>query len=86
MCAQSLSCVQLFATPWTIAAMLLCQWDFSGKYTGVGCHALLQGIFPTQGSTYVSCIGRQIFTTEPPENLCILASICIAVLYFISLE
>ena len=28
---------------------LLCPWDFSGKNTGVGCHALLQGIFPTQG-------------------------------------
>ena len=24
--------------------------DSSGKKTGVGCHALLQGIFPTQGS------------------------------------
>ena len=24
--------------------------DFPGKYTGVGCHALLQGIFPTQES------------------------------------
>ena len=24
--------------------------DSLGKYTGVGCHALLQGIFPTQGS------------------------------------
>ena len=23
--------------------------DFAGKNTGVGCHALLQGIFPTQG-------------------------------------
>ena len=23
-------------------------WDFSGKNTGVGCHALLLGIFPTQ--------------------------------------
>ena len=23
--------------------------DFPGKSTGVGCHALLQGIFPTQG-------------------------------------
>ena len=22
--------------------------DSPGKYTGVGCHALLQGIFPTQ--------------------------------------
>ena len=29
---------------------LLCPWDSSGKNTGVGCHALLQGIFPTQGS------------------------------------
>ena len=25
-------------------------WSFSGKNTGVGCHFLLQGIFPTQGS------------------------------------
>ena len=25
-------------------------WGFPGKNTGVGCHFLLQGIFPTQGS------------------------------------
>ena len=25
-------------------------WDFPGESTGVGCHFLLQGIFPTQGS------------------------------------
>ena len=25
-------------------------WDSPGKNTGVGCHFLLQGIFPTQGS------------------------------------
>ena len=25
-------------------------WDFPGKSTGVGCHFLLQGVFPTQGS------------------------------------
>ena len=29
---------------------LLCPWDYPGKDTGVGCHALLQGIFPTKGS------------------------------------
>ena len=29
-------------------ARLLCPWDFPGKNTQVGCHALLQGIFPTQ--------------------------------------
>ena len=26
------------------------HWDHPSKNTGVGCHALLQGIFPTQGS------------------------------------
>ena len=31
-------------------ARLLCLWDFPGKDTGVCCHSLLQGIFPTQGS------------------------------------
>ena len=25
------------------------HWDSQGKNTGVGCHALLHGIFPTQG-------------------------------------
>ena len=27
-----------------------CPWDFSSTNTGMGCHALLQGIFQTQGS------------------------------------
>ena len=31
-------------------ARLLCPWDSPGKNTRVGCHALLQRIFPTQGS------------------------------------
>ena len=29
----------------------LCPWDSSGKNTGVGCHLLLQGIFPTWEDT-----------------------------------
>ena len=32
-----------------IAHRLLCPWDSPGKNTRVGCHALLQGIFQTQG-------------------------------------
>ena len=28
-----------------------CLWDSPGKNTGMGCHALLQGICPTRGST-----------------------------------
>ena len=43
----SLSCVQLFATPWK---RLLCPRDSPGKVTGVGCYSFLQGIFLTQGS------------------------------------
>ena len=27
-----------------------CPWNLSGKITGVGCHFLPQGVFPTQGS------------------------------------
>jgi len=34
----------------TVAPRLLWPWDSPGKNTGVGCHFLLQGIFPTQGS------------------------------------
>ena len=33
---------------------LLCPWDSSGKNTGVGCQALLQGIFQIQGSNHPS--------------------------------
>ena len=47
-----LSCfsrVQLCATTWIVAPGLLCPWDSPGKSTRVGCHFLLQGIFPTQG-------------------------------------
>ena len=46
-CCQ-FSHVWLFAIPWT-EARLLCSWDSPGSNTGVGCHFLLQGIFPTQG-------------------------------------
>ena len=38
-------------TPWTLARQAPLSVGFSGrKNTGVGCYALFQGIFPTQGS------------------------------------
>ena len=37
---------------------LLIPWNFPGRTTGVGYHALLQRSFPTQGWNPVSCIGR----------------------------
>ena len=36
--------------------------DSPRKNTGVGCHALLQGIFPTQDRTQVSHIAGGFFT------------------------
>ena len=47
---QSLSCVLLFSTSWTVACQALCSWDFSGKNTGMRCHFLLPRIFLTQES------------------------------------
>ena len=36
---------------------LLCPWNSPGKSTGVGCHFLLQGIFPTQGlNPHLLCV------------------------------
>ena len=52
-CAQLLSHVQLFVTPWTVARQaplsigLYSPWNSPGLNTGVG--SLSQGIFPTQG-------------------------------------
>ena len=40
--------------------MVYSPWGSPGKSTRVGCHSLLQGIFPTQGSNPVSYISRQI--------------------------
>ena len=46
---QLLSRVQLFATPWTVSTPVSsCLGNSPGENSGVGCHALLQGIFLTQ--------------------------------------
>ena len=37
-----------------------CSWDSPGKSSGVGCHSLVQGIFPTQGSNPSLLCCRQI--------------------------
>ena len=49
---------------------LLCPWDFPGKNTGVGCHFLLQGNFPTQVSSPGLPHCRQMLTVFP-EHLII---------------
>ena len=46
--AHMLSCVRLPAAPPTTARQAPLSVGFSSKNPGVGCHAPLQGIFPTQ--------------------------------------
>ena len=43
------------------------HWDFSGKNIGMGCHFLLKGIFPTQGSNpHLLHWQMDSFNTAPP--------------------
>ena len=55
---HSLSHVRFFVTSWAVTLPGgLCLWNLPGKYTGVGCLFLLQGIFLTQGSSwYLRCL------------------------------
>ena len=57
----------------------LCLWDFPGKNTAVGCHFLLPGLFPTQGSepeALVSpALAGRFSATEPPGKPCDLGSL-----------
>ena len=48
--APVVSCVQLLQRRGLLPSRLLCPWDYPGKNSAVGCHFLLQGIFPIQGS------------------------------------
>ena len=48
-CLVTQSCLTLCYPQGLQPSRLLCPWDSPGKKTGVGCHALLQGIFSTQG-------------------------------------
>ena len=49
-CVHVLSCARLFVTPWTVTCQVPLSMGFSRQEHWSGCHFLLQGIFPTQGS------------------------------------
>ena len=57
---KPLSCVWLFATPWTVPHQAPLSMKFSSKNTAMGCHSLLQVILPTQGSNLDLLHCRQI--------------------------
>ena len=49
-----------------LPARPLCPWDSPGKNTGVGCHALLQGIFRTQGLNPHLCVSLPLAPPGKP--------------------
>ena len=54
---------------WPCGCSLPGSWNSPGKNSGVGCHVLLQGIFPTQRLNPFSCgscIAGRFLTVEPP--------------------
>ena len=55
-----LSCVWLFATPWTVAQQTPLSRNSPEKNTEVGSHSLLQGSFLTHGSNLGLLHCRQI--------------------------
>ena len=57
-------------------ASLLCPWNSPGKNTGVGCHSLLQTIFPAQGLNPVFCIAGRFFLSSKPLGKARLISTC----------
>ena len=58
-CLVSKSCLTVSA-PWTVACQAPLSMGFPRQEYWSGCCFLLQGIFLTQGSTCIPCIGRQI--------------------------
>ena len=48
--------------PTDCTAKVLCPWESSVQNTGVGCHALLQGIFLSQGPNlhFLLCLHWQV--------------------------
>ena len=69
--AQSLSCVYSLWSHGLCLSSLLCPWDSPDKNIGVGCHFLLLGIFPTQGSNHESPVlaGGFFITLLPGKPL-----------------
>ena len=69
-CACMISCVWLLWRHRLQPVRLYFLWKFPGKDTGVGCHFLLQRIFPTQGSNLRLCLLHWRVDSPPGKPRC----------------
>ena len=56
-----------------------CPWDSPAKNTGVGCHFLFQGIFPTTGIEPESPAGRFFAPFGKPKYIRVCVCVCVCV-------
>ena len=70
MCAQSFSCVRLFATPWTVACQLPLSTGCSRQEYWSGLPFPPPGDLPKTGIEFMCpaspALAGRFFTTEPP--------------------
>ena len=68
MCARSLSCVRLFATPWTVVYQAPLSMEFSRQEYGSGLACLPPGDLPNLGTEPASLMSPELagrfFTTS----------------------
>ena len=72
LCSVSQSCLTLYDPMDSSPPGSFVHGDSPGKNTGVGCHFLLQGIFPNLGIepsfSVTPALVDRFFTTEPPRK------------------
>ena len=73
-------CLTLLQTHGLQPFSLLSLWNSLGKNTGVGCHSLLQWIFPTH-RTRSSALQTNFLLSEPQGNqrMCVYMCVCMCV-------
>ena len=85
---QSLSHVKVFCDPW-IAHQAPLYMGFPRQNTGLGCHFILQGIFPAQGlNPHHLCpaLAVAFFTPRATWEACACVYVCVCVYDWIWLK
>ena len=67
--AKSLQSCLILCDPMDCIPSGSSSMGFSSKNTGVGCHTLLQGIFPTQGLNLYLFLHWQVGSIVPPGKI-----------------
>ena len=67
--AKSLQSCPILCNPWTVARQAPLSVGFSRRERWSGCHGLLQGLFPAQGSSLCLCLLRWQAGSLPPAQV-----------------